>query len=253
MGKIPPIVIVIIGLVLIIGSSVALFFLVIKPRQATMAQEKTAYEAAWNEAQQLPAARAAFEQVLADWERVQVDLKGLQNRRGVPISYYTNLPAWIRSWQELRVDLPKAVEDFVGASGLQIQGSASFPSPAGSPPPPPQTGFMDGGSISLTVTGSLTELEKFYGSLNKFKRVMTISGFNLSGSGDQITAPVTLTFYLLVEVPPTTAPAASAAGSPGAPGVGLGGPPGPPVGAAAGRGPATAAAGGVAPDLGSEQ
>jgi len=93
-------------------------------------------------------------------------------------------------------------------------------------------------TVQVVVQGTLAQIERFYRSIGKFQRIMTISGLNLTstGNGDLITATIPMDFYLLVEVPPGAAAAPAAAGPMAGPMAGPA-PPGPGAGPAAPPGP----------------
>lgn len=233
MGKIPPIVTVVIGVVLIIGLSVACIFTLIKPRAEELKAAQEELAKAEQEASKLERVRAENAQAVRDWLKAQADLEKLMAMRSTPISFYEPITAWVALWQEYRVTLPRAIERFIKASGLRIVSGTSIPAPPGAPPPPPSNGYMriPESTVQVVVQGTLAQIERFYRTIGKFQRIVTISGLNLSstGNGDLITATIPMDFYLLVEVPPTAAaPAAAPMGGPTPPGPQAGPPaPGP--------------------------
>ncbi len=242
MGKVPSIVILIVGIVLILGVSAGAFFMVIKPRLETLANKRSELEKEQEVAAQHDDAKKELLQVDKKWKLLQKKLKDAQASRGIDVSFAQPVVAWIALWPEYRQALPEAITEFVESSGCIITSGASMPAPPGAPPSPPASGFMQipqGQQISLTVQGTLEEIEELYLSLRKFERVATISGLSLTAQGDTITAQVPLTIYVLTEVPKGAAPAAAApaagygmagpgypGGSPGYPGAPGGGPPG---------------------------
>lgn len=231
MAKIPPIATIIIGIVLLLGLSAACFFLMIKPKSEELAAAQQKYETDKAKADTLPQVKQQYEIAVQDWMKAQVDLNQLMALRSTPISFYTPIPAWIALWQEYRVTMPGVIESFVKSFGLRIISGVPMPAPPGAPPPPPAGGYMSipEGQVTLTVEGTLQQLERFYRSIKYCPRVMTVSGLSLSGTGTRLTATIPMNFYLLVETPPGAAPAAGAGGPGGAP---PGAPPGmPPPGA----------------------
>ncbi len=267
MGRIPPIAIMIIGVVLIVGVSAGVFFMLIKPQQETLAQLQSNLEKEQAEAAQLDSVEEELARVDKKWDRLQDKLAAAQDERSIPISFTQPITAMITLWPEYRQTLPELIEEFVDASGCTLISGVSFPAPPNVPPSAPPTGFIQitgGHQISITVEGSLASIEKLYKSLRNFPRVVIVSSLSLSGEGDTITAQVPLSIYLLVEVPPAAAAPAVGAGAygmpgmggmPGMPGMGLpGGMPGAAPGAApigppgrSGRGPGMAGAPGGAP------
>jgi len=253
MGRIPPIAIIIIGVVLIVGVSAGVFFMLIKPQQETLAQLQSNLEKEQAEAAQLDSVEEELARVDKKWDRLQDKLAAAQDERSIPISFTQPITAMITLWPEYRQTLPELIEEFVDASGCTLISGVSFPAPPNVPPPAPPSGFLQipgGQQISLTVEGSLASIEKFYKSLRNFPRVVTVSSLSLSGEGDTITAQVPLTFYLLAEVPAGAAPAAAGSGMPGMGPAGMPGAPGAaPIGPRGrpGRGPGMAGAPGEAP------
>ena len=224
MGKIPPIATVIIGIVLLVGLSVAAFFLLIKPKSEELkaAQEKLATDQA--KADTLEKVKSDYEGAVVEWQRARMDLDQLMALRSTHISFYTPIPAWIALWQEYRITMPSVIERFVRSFGLRIVSGVPMPAPPGAPPPAPGNGFMQipEGGVTLTVEGTMQQLEKFYRSIKYCPRIMTVEGLSLSGTGNLLTATIPMKFYLLVETPPGAAPAATPEAGPGPPG-----PPGP--------------------------
>jgi len=138
MGKIPPIVTVVIGIVLILGLSAACIFMLIKPRSEELKTAQAELEKAQQKANTLEKVRAENAQAVRDWLKAQADVEKLMATRSTPISFYEPIPAWVALWQEYRVTLPRAVERFIKACGLRIVSGTSVPAPPGAPPPPPQ-------------------------------------------------------------------------------------------------------------------
>ena len=236
MGKIAPIVILIVGIVLILGVSAGAFFKMITPQNEALASVRSEVEKEQAVAAQLEDAQKELLQVDKKWKLLQKKLKDAQASRGIDVSFAQPVVAWIALWPEYRQALPDAITEFIESSGCIITSGASMPAPPSVPPFPPASGFMQipqGQQISLTVQGTLEEIEELYLSLRKFERVATISGLSLTAQGDIITAQVPLTIYVLTEVPAAAAAAAPAAGYgmagpgyPGGPPGMMGGPPG---------------------------
>jgi hypothetical protein len=223
MGKIPPIATVAIGIVLIIGLSVAAFFLMIKPKTEELAKATTQFNTDKTKAATLPSVQKGYDDAVVAWVKAQHDLDQLTALRSSPISFNTPIVAWIALWQEYRYTTPQVIEGFVKSFGLRIVQGVTI---AGVPNSPtavtPAGGYLHipEATVNLKVEGNLAQLERFYRSLGRCPRVATISGLNLSGTGDTITATIPMDFYTLVEGTPGGAAAAPTGGPPG------GGPPG---------------------------
>ncbi len=214
-----------VGVFLIAGIAVLAFFVLLKPGQEELADLRESLAQEEQVASRLESAQAEYERVLADWEEKQAQLQELRERRSIPISMGHPVAAMVMLWYEYRHDLPPLIEEWVEASGCTIESGASFPAPPMTPPQVPSSGFMpepSEGGITLTVSGTLTALERLYRSLDQFSRVVTVSQLVIEGTGDELRAQVPLKFYLLVEQPP-----GAAAPSPAAP-TGEGGEPGMP-------------------------
>ncbi len=144
---------------------------------------------------------------------------------------YQPVGAMIATWYEYRHDLPQVTEDWIDSTDVELNNTISFPTPPMEPPNVPSSGFMElPQNISLSVSGSLEEIDDFYHSLDEYPRIATIGGLDLSGEGNDLTANLPLTVYHLIETPSRATPGAGqgAAGGRGAgQGPGMGGPMGP--------------------------
>ncbi|MGD9495067.1 MAG: hypothetical protein AB7Y46_02030 [Armatimonadota bacterium] len=231
MGRIPTIAVIAIGVILILGASALMYFMVLKPAQEQLAQVTDQYNKRKEVADRLPQAQAKLEQVEAEWLAMKEQEQALRETRSIPISFAHPAAAMIALWYEYREDLPPLIEQWVESTGCTIESGASFPAPPMTPPSPPPSGFLQvpaGQTITLTVSGTLTALERLYRSLDQFPRVVTLRNLVMQAadeSGEILQAQIPFTFYLLVEAPPTAAAAAPAAA---APGMGMPGMPGAP-------------------------
>ena len=243
MGKVPTIAIVAIAAVLVIGISVAAFYLLIKPKKEALTKLRTdlaAEQAVVDQKAQAEADKAAVD---AAWLKAQNELEALRERKSIHISMYMPLLAMTAIWYEYRDELPKAVQKYLEDQGVTIEQGASIPAPPLTPPTVPSTGFMQvpGNSpLNLTVRGTLEQIQRVYQNLAQLPRVATIGSLSLSGTGRQLTATFPLSLYILVEGAEAVAPPPAAA-----PAGGLGGgPPGAGAGPAEGGGPPPAEEGG---------
>ncbi|NLO05521.1 MAG: hypothetical protein GX131_06780 [candidate division WS1 bacterium] len=217
MGRIPTWAIMLIGVFLLAGIGAAVFMLMIKPERELLAEVQAKLEEEQGVANQLATAEADLADVQARWLAAQDQLQALRDARSIPISFGHPAGAMVALWYEYREDLPPLIEDWVQSTGLTLESGASFPAPQMVPPSAPPSGFMqvpDGQTINLTVSGTLTQLERLYKSLHEFERVVTISDLVMEPlpGGDRVRSPLNLKFYVLVEAPP--APAAPAGGGP---------------------------------------
>jgi len=221
MGRIPTWALVLIGVFLLAGTGVLVFMLMIKPAQAELAKAEEDLKVEQDVAARLESSKAELAKVTEDWLAAQDRLQELREVRSIPISFGHPAGAMIALWYEYRHDLVPLIEDWVQASGCTIESGASFPPPPMTPPSAPPSGFMQvpgGQTINLTVSGTLSQLERLYRSLGDFERVVTISDLVLAPVGDgsdRLQAPIPLKFYLLVEAPAGAAPAAAAPGGEG--------------------------------------
>lgn len=238
MGRIPTIAVLIAAVVLLGGANYALYHFLAKPWGEEVAAARADYEQAYQTAQTLDQVQAAYDEAVDEWLAAQADWEHLMVTRSTPVSFTMPTVAMIALWREYREVLPKEIEQFIQGSGVQLMSGTSFPAPPGVPPSPPPSGFLQipEGTITLTIAGTLEQIERFYHSIGEFNRVMTIGSFGLTGEGDQLQTQVAMNFYLPVELAPG-APAApvqdwgvgTTPGMPGMPGMPEG-PPGMPGG-----------------------
>lgn len=234
MGRVPTFVIIIVGVVLILGVSALMMFMMLKPQQALLTDAQTKLNAEKEKAEDLADAETALADVKAEWDVKQADLNALSKARSIPISFAHPAGAMVALWYEYIEDLAPLIERWVESTGCTIETGASFPAPAMTPPTPPPNGIMqipDGQTITLTVSGNLASLERLYRSLDQFDRIVTVNQLVLTaGEGDTLRAQVPFKFYLLAEVPSSMVAAAPAAGGGGPQMDGMGGPEGMPPG-----------------------
>ncbi len=262
-GKVPTFAIFIVAAVLVGGIVALMHFKFIKPQKEELTrieQELAAEEAVAAERAQ---AEQRLAEVQAQWLEAQDRLAQLRKKRSFWISTYQPIAAMIALWYEYRDDLPRVTKEWLDSTGVTLNSNVTFPTPDMAPPQVPGGGFITlPGPISLSISGTLAQIESFYSSLGNYKRVARISGLQLSGEGDTLNATVPVSLYLLIETPaPAPAPAAApaaAGGLPGAPGgmpgeIGPGGPggmPGGPGGMPPDAGDIPPDAGDIPPDVG---
>lgn len=221
MGRIPTVAVIAIGLVLILGLSALMFFVVLKPAREELAEVTTKYKERKEVADQLETAKAELAQVTAEWLDKQAQLQELRETRSIPISFAHPAAAMIALWYEYREDLPPLIQDWVESMGCTIENGATFPAPPMTPPAAPPSGFLQvpaGQTITLTVSGTLQALERLYRSLDQFPRVVTVSQLVMQVAGDGgeiLQAQIPFKFYLLVEAPAAAAAAPAAGVGPG--------------------------------------
>jgi Tfp pilus assembly protein PilO len=232
LGRVPWFAIVGVAVVLVAAIVGLGLFKMIKPKQAELAEWQQKRDTELQEAGRRDAVEAKLAGVQAEWEEAQVRIQELRDSRSFPISDYQPLGAMIALWYEYSKDLPRVTKEWIDSTGVTLNSSVTFPQPEMSPPTVPDDGFIAlPGPISLSIDGNLAQIEGFYASLRSYPRVICISGLNLSGEGDELSATVPVSIYLLVEKPaaapaPAAAPDGAGGGMPGAPGppVGPGGP-----------------------------
>ena len=211
MGRIPTWAVLLIGVFLLAGTGVLVYMLMVKPAQETLAETQGKLDEEKQVAARRDTAEAELAQVTDDWLEAQDELQALRESRSIPISFGQPAGAMIALWYEYRHDLVPLIEDWVESTGCTIESGASFPAPPMTPPSAPPSGFMqipDNQTIQLTVSGTLSQIERLYRSLDQFERVVTISDLVLEPadeSGNIMRAPIPLKFYLLVEAPPGAA------------------------------------------------
>ena len=203
------------GALLAVGMFALVWFLMISPEREALAEVQEELAAEQAVADRLAATEAEFEAVTEEWLEAQDRLQELRRDRSRPISFAHPAGAMTTLWYEYREDLPPLIEEWIEGTGVTIESSASFPAPPMTPPAPPPSGFLqvpEGQTITLTVAGSLTDIERLYHSLHLFPRVVTVGQLVLQPAGDRLTSQVPFNFYLIVENPPGMAAPAAAPG-----------------------------------------
>lgn len=204
MGRIPTFVVIIIGVVLIVGLSALMIFVVLKPQQEQLTDLEQKLDSEKKVAARIEQAEQGLADVTQEWLTKQKELARLMATRSIPISLGHPAAAMVALWYEYREDLPPLIERWVESCGCVIESGVSFPAPEMTPPAPPPGGFMQvpgGQTITLTISGSLVDLERLYRSLNRFPRIVTVGELVMEGVGNNLRARVPLKFYLLCEVP----------------------------------------------------
>jgi len=229
MSKLRPIFVIIPGVLLVIIVVCVFAFVLLPPVQKDIKAKEADRDTEMAKANE----REAVEKRKADAERnldeQQAKLDHYMATRSIPISAYQPVQMMITLWFELQEDLAPAIEEFIEASGCRIVQGAALPAPEMQKPTLGPSNFLQipqSGSLSFRVQGTTDELRKLYASLSAFKRVATISNFDLTPApGDELEASFDLRVYLLAEGPEGGGGGGAPAGGGGAPGMpGMGGP-----------------------------
>ena len=268
LGKIPPLILGPVGIVVVLGLAVVAYMFVLKPKQDDIDDIKQQITQQENKAAEKEKAEAALAKVRREWEAAHDGLAQKMDERSIALSMGQPLIAMINLWREVREDLPPLVEKFVRASGCVIvSGHPGWDAPMD--PFPPNTAWINipigpagagagttigGGQQNppLIVAGTLEDIERLYKSLRNFPRILTVQHLALLPLRDMMgtplydtvrevldkpedeimLAPLVMNIWLMVETPEGVVAAAPAAapGGPGAPG-GPAAPGGPPGGA----------------------
>lgn len=232
MSKLRPIFVIIPGVLLVIIVVCVFAFVLLPPVNKDIKAKEADRDTEMAKADE----REDVEERKADAERnleeQQAKLDHYMATRSIPISAYQPVQMMITLWFELQEDLAPALEEFIEASGCRIVQGAALPAPEMQKPMLGPSNFLQipqSGSLSFRVQGTTDELRKLYASLSAFRRVATISNFDLlAAAGDELEVGFDLTVYLLAEGPEGGgggAPAgAGGAGMPdmGMPGMGMG-------------------------------
>jgi Tfp pilus assembly protein PilO len=222
LGKVPTYALFIAAVVLIAAIVVLMEWKLIRPQRESLAQLQEQIAAEEQVAAQRPQAEAELAKVEVEWIQAQARMEELQRTRSLPVSLYQPIGAMIAMWYEYREDLPRVTKKWIDSTGIILDSSITFPTPDMAPPPTPAGGFIAvPGPSSLTVRGTLQQIQRFYTSLHDYERIVTIGGLQLSGEGEALSAQVPISIYLLVEAPA----AATGGGGPGEPAEGPGGGP----------------------------
>jgi len=226
MGKLPSYVIIIVGAVIILGIVGYFYFVPIRRTAREIASLEDQYQSTKATAEGLAAAQAALDKAKADAAEAEALLAQKMAERSIPISFiYPFEATWGVLWPEYQKNLPNLIRAYVDQTKCTLVSASPLPAPPMMPPDPPANGLAPpmmppdppangflqvplNQSISLTLEGTLPDIERFYRSLRNFPRVVTVDGLSLqsTGNGERLTANVNLTVYLLVEVPEAPPP-----------------------------------------------
>jgi Tfp pilus assembly protein PilO len=216
-----PFIVIIIAVVLIVGISAVALFVLIKPQQQKIATLKDDVD----KAEQVWAKKVDAEQKLSQakeqLEEARRTLEQARAEKGIRMSLSDPQEAMIAMWFEMRHNTPPLLQKFITKTGCEIVQGSQFPAPAMSPPTALQGDLIQippGGSIPLTVRGSMGEIENLYRSLKYFPRILTIDQLTLNGQGEELESSFTLRMYAMIETGPGGAPAPAAASPGGMPG-----------------------------------
>jgi hypothetical protein len=256
MSKLRPIYVIIPGVLLVIIVVCVFAFVLLPPVKDEIAEREAERDKEMAKANEEDAVRERLADAEKNLEEQQAKLDRYMETRSIPISAYQPVQMMIAMWFELQEDLPPEIEEFIEASGCRIVQGAGLPAPEMEKPSLGPSNFLripGSGALSFRVQGTMEEIRRLYASLNTFKRVATISNFDLtSATGDELEVGFDFTVYLLAEGP--EGGGGGGGGGGGAPGGGMmmpGGPgmgSGPPMGMpGTGPGMAPEAMGGSGP------
>ncbi|MCD6351438.1 MAG: hypothetical protein J7M26_04875 [Armatimonadetes bacterium] len=227
MGKIPVFVIPLVIVVLLAGVSFGASKMLVAPKKEQLASLQKQYQDLKSKAGRLESVQKQLEQVEEEWTKAQKDLQHIVDTRSIPISYGMPIEAMLTLAYELRHDLGPVLTAWLESTGCEIVSGATLPAPPGTPQPPPASGFLpEAPNLSITVRGTLEQIEALYKSLHNCPRVLTVGALNLRPVEDgKMEATIPLNVYLLVEAPPGAAGGGGGGGAAGGMG-GMGGMPG---------------------------
>ncbi len=216
-----------VGLVAIIIIAVAMFFLLVRPRQKTL----SALQKELQQTQQIVDQRAQAEENLkrAKEEKVKEEAKlaYYEKTKMIPIDLKDRMKAMFALWTEHNKVLGKKVEDFFKNSGVILLN----PVQVSPPPTDPSAIPSDIYTISLGNYQVMAPFPALLDFLRKkmpnFPRVALLPSISINGPSP-VTASFNLTLYYFPKGGEAAAPPAGAPAAAGMPG--MGGMPGMPMG-----------------------
>ena len=188
LGKIHPLILGPVGIVLVLGIVIAGFMFMVKPKQQQIASVQDQITQEKTEADKKQQAEKALDDVKRDWESAHDGLAQKMDERSIPLSMGHPMIATMNLWREAREDLPQLVEKFVAQSGcVLVRGHGGWAPPMSPLPTSTEwihfavgTGSAGGAEINavgdqpLVVAGTMGDIERLYKSLRNFPRVLTI-------------------------------------------------------------------------------
>jgi len=222
LSKIRSLHVMIIGAVVCAIVGVGLFFVLIKPMKAKMADTQAKYDASNQVAMQEPSARMSCEKAIEEAKKAREEYDYFQRTKMPSIDFTDRGQGMLALWREQSIVLGSLLQKWPKRTGVTLL------TPIQVPPPPVnpnvlQTEIIEIPIGQIQVRGSFKSILNHLAGWNYFNRLVKIDMPTLSGPSPIMTSQYTLTVYVFprgksgAAIPLAgVAGAEQAAGAPGA-------------------------------------
>ena len=195
LSKIRSLHIVIIGTVVSVIVGVGLFFVLIKPMRAKIAQTQSQYDASKQVADKEFSARNERDKAVEEATKTREDYAYFQRTKMPDIDLADRGQAMLALWREQSIVLGPLLQKWPKRTGVQIRTAITVP------PPPVDPNGLPAEIIeipigSLEVQGSFPKILSHLKSWNYFNRLVKIDLPNLTGPSPTMVSQYNLTVYI---------------------------------------------------------
>ncbi len=238
LSKLRSIHVIIIGAVVCVIVGVGLFYLLIKPTLAEIAQTKQQYDASKQIADQEPQALRERDKAIEESQKAQQEYAKYQKTKMPNIDFTDRGKGMLALWKEQSVILGPLIQKWPAQSGVRLVSAIQVPAPPVNPNMI-QTEIIEIPLGAVQVTGSFDKILKSIEAWNNFNRLVRVDFPNLAGSSPNLVSQFNLTVYIFprgkagpqIPIAGQGTPAGGVPGMPGAMPMGgmppMGAPPGP--------------------------
>ena len=195
LSKIRSLHVIIIGSVVCVIVGVGLFFVLIKPTKAKIAQTQSQYNASKQVADQEFSARNDRDKALEEASKAQDDYNYFQRTKMPSIDFSDRGQGMVELWREQSIILGPLIQKWPSRTGVRLISAVSVPPPPVNPNAL-QTELIQIDIGDVQVQGSFKKILDHLQSWNYFNRLVKIDLPNLSGPSPTMTGQYKLTIYI---------------------------------------------------------
>ena len=195
LSKIRSLHIIIIGAVVCVIVGVGLFFVLIKPMKATIAQTQAQYDASKQVADQEFSARNERDKAIEEAKKTREDYTYFQRTKMPDIDMTDRGQAMLALWREQSIALGPLLQKWPKRTGVRLRTAISVPSPPVNPNGLPAE-IIEIPIGNLEVQGDFSKILSHLKSWNYFNRLVKIDLPNLTGPSPFMVSQYSLTVYI---------------------------------------------------------